>query len=161
MARTAPAVNGTPTYKKVALRYIDASGDPRSDSLQVPAAATNLQIEAFAAAIAATSNASMYQIEVGEVYNSTADKSNAVDAVKDSVYDNLVILAKTALNDSLRSFVPAPEAGLFVPGTDTIDPGNAALATYFTAFLALIGAGYSIVSARYTERREINEAVKI
>ena len=89
------------------------------------------------------------------------DKSDAVDEPKDSVFDNLVFLAKTNTNLSQRGFLPAPEGALFVPGTDTIDPANADLATVFTTFLALVGAGYSIVSARYTERREINEAVNI
>lgn len=161
MARTAPVVDGTPDYQKVSLAWIDASGDLRSDSIQVPAAATAAQIEAFAEALADISNASLYRIEVSAVYNSVADKSDAVDAPKDSVYDNLVTLAKTNLNASQRAFLPAPEGAIFVAGTDTIDPANVDLAAMFTAFLALIGAGYTIVSARYTERREINEAVKI
>ena len=161
MARTAPAVDGTPDFQKVSFAWIDASGDLRSDSLQVPAAATSAQIEAFAEALADISNAVLYKIEVSAVYNSVPDKSSAVDAPKDSVYDNLVTLAKTALNASQRAFLPAPEGGIFVTGTDQIDPANVDLGTMFTAFLALIGAGYTIVSARYTERREINEAVKI
>jgi len=161
MARTAPTVDGTPDYKLVSLHYIDASGDLRSDSLQVPAAATDAQIEAFAESIADITNSSLYQIKVSFTYNSVADKDDAVDATKDSVYDNLVVLAKTALNLSARSYVPAPEGALFVPGTDQIDPTNADLAVYFAAFLALVGGTYDIVSARYTERREINEAVRI
>lgn len=161
MARTAPAVDGTPDYKKISLKFIDASGDLRSDSLQIPAAATDAQIEAFAESIADITNASLYQVEVAFVYNSVADKDDAVDAVKDSVYDNLVTLAKTATNLSARSFIPAPEGSLFVAGTDTIDPANADLAVYLAAFLALVGATYDIVSMRYTERREINEVVRI
>jgi len=161
MARTAPAINGTGTYKILSLRWIDASGDVRTDSIQIPQAATNVQIEAGVAALAAISNASLYSVGVQETYNSTADKNDAVDAVKDSVFDNLVVLAKKATNESQRGFIPAPEGGLFVEGTDQIDPANADLATYLAAFLAVIGAGYSIVSARYTERREINERVMI
>ena len=161
MARTAPTVDGTPDFQTVSLRWIDASGDKRSDSIQVPTAATAAQIEAFAAAMAATSNASLYAVQVTAHYNSVPDKSDAVDEPKDSVFDNLVFLAKTNTNLSQRGFLPAPEGALFVPGTDTIDPANADLATVFTTFLALVGAGYSIVSARYTERREINEAVNI
>lgn len=161
MARTAPTVDGTPTFRRVSLRWIDASGDLRSDSMQVPGDATDAELEAAAAAVAAISNASLYAVEVTDVYNSVADKDDAVDAPKDSVYDNLVILMKTATNLSARGFIPAPEGALFVPGTDQIDPGNAALATYFAALLAIFGVDYDIVSARYTERREINEAVKI
>jgi hypothetical protein len=163
MSRAAPTVNGTPTIRKVSLRWIDASGDPRADSIDLPAGATNAQIEAYAVAIsdADASNASLYAIDVTDAYQTVPDKNNAVDAPKDSVYDNLVFLAKTAAGLSKRGFVPAPAGAMFVAGTDTIDPANAELAAIFTAFLAMVGAGYSIKSARYTERREINEAVNI
>jgi len=161
MARTAPTVNGTPTLKKASLRYIDASADKRADSIDLPASATDAQIEAYAVPIGAASNANLYAVEVTDVYQVQPDKNDAVDAVKDSVYDNLVFLAKTTANLSQRGFVPAPVGSMFVPGTDTIDPADTDLAAIFTAFLALVGAGYSIVSARYTERREINEAVNI
>lgn len=162
MARTAPAVDGTPDYQTVALRWIDASGDKRSDSNQVPAGATSAQIEAYADAMADASNASLYAVQVTAHYNSTPDKSDAVsDAKSESVFDNLVFLAKTVTNASQRGFTPAPIDAMFVAGTDTIDPSSTELAAIFTAFLAMVGAGYSIVSARYTERREINEAVNI
>lgn len=161
MPRTAPTVNGTPQFRTVSNRWIDFSGDKRSDSLQTPAGATNAQIEAYAVALGAGSNASLYAVVVEDHYNSVPDKSNAVDEPKDSVFDNLVFLAKTVANASQRGFLPAPVGSMFVAGTDTIDPTNTDLADIFTAFLALVGAGYSIVSARYTERREINEAVNI
>jgi hypothetical protein len=161
MARTAPVVNGTPLYRNLSLSWIDASGDLRTDTIQLPVDATNAEMEALAESIADVSNASLYKITVGDVYNSVADKSDAVDAVKDSVYDNLVILAKTALNASSRVFIPAPEGALFVPGTDQIDPGNVDLGLVLTATLAALGLTYDIVSIRYTERREINESVKI
>lgn len=161
MARTAPAINGTPTYKLVSLRWIDSSGDLRSDSIQLPTASTDAQIESIADTFSDISNASLYAVHVAAVYNSVADKDNAVDAPKDSVYDNLAILSKTALNATARFFIPAPEAGVFVAGTDQIDPTNADLAAALAAILAPLGVSYDIVSIRYTERREINEAVKV
>jgi len=161
MASNFPTVNGTPTYKLVSLHYIDASGDVRSDSLQVPTAATNAEIQAYADASGDLSNGSLYKVEVSEVYNSVPDKSDATDAPKDSVYDNLVFLAKDATNASKRTFIPAPLASLFVAGTDEIDPASVPLGVYLTAVLALVAGTYSITQARYTERREINEAVKI
>lgn len=162
MARTAPAVNGTPQFKQLSLAWIDASGDLRSDSIQIPAAATVAQIEAYADAISDGANPSLYKIEVQDVYNSVPDKNDATTGEKsESVYDNLVFLAKNVTNQSQRGFLPGPLGTMFVAGTDQIDPTSATLAAIFTAFLALVGAGYSVVSARYTERREINEAVKI
>jgi len=161
MARTAPAVNGTPTYKTLSMRWIDASGDLRSDSVQLPTATTDAQIEAIADTFSDISNASLYAVHVASVYNSVADKDDAVDAPKDSVYDNLAVLSKTSTNVTARFFIPAPESGLFVPGTDQIDPTDADLAAALAAILAPLGVSYDIVSIRYTERREINEAVKI
>lgn len=160
MARTAPTVNGTPTFKVVSLRYIDFSGDLRTDSIQAAAAVTDAEIEAFAAAAAAITNADLYAVEVKSVYNAVADSSNAVNAPKDSVHDNLVLQTKTSTNQSKRGFIPAPQQALFVGGTDQIDPTNTDLATYLTALLAIAGAGYTVVGARYTERREINEQVR-
>lgn len=159
--RTAPTVNGTPTFINVSLRWIDASGDKRSDAVQVPTAATSAQIEAWAAAQQAAANASLYAVNVENVYNSTPDKSNALDEPKDSVYDNMVYLAKTATNLSKRGFLPSPISAVFATGTDQPNPTSPELAAIFTAFLALAGAGYSIQSVRYTERREINEAVNV
>lgn len=161
MPRTAPAVNGTPQFKKVSFRWIDFSGDKRSDSLQIPAAATDAQIEAMAEALADGSNASLYAVVPEFWYNSTPDKTNAVNEPKDSVFDNMVMLAKTAANLSQRGFIPAPIDGLFAPTTDQPNPASTELVAIMTAFLALVGAGYSIVSLRYTERREINEAVNV
>lgn len=161
MARTAPAVNGTPVYKSVSLRWIDASGDMRTDSLNLPVATTDAQIEAIADTLSDISNACLYAVDVGFQYVANADKSDAVDAVKDSVFDNIVLLAKTAAGDSRRLFIPAPEAGVFVAGTDQIDPTDADLSALMAAFLAPLGVTYDIISARYTERREINERVKI
>lgn len=161
MSRTAPAVNGTPQFKKVSMRWIDYSGDKRSDSLQFPATGTDAQIEAYAAALGAASNASLYAIVPEFWYNSTPDKSNAVNEPKDSVFDNMVMLAKTSANLSQRGFIPAPINDLFADTTDQPNPASAELIAVMTAFLALVGAGYSIVSLRYTERREINEAVNV
>lgn len=160
MPRTAPEVNGTPTLTQVSFGYQDFSGDQRSDSLDVAAGATNADIEAYAAAIGPITNAELYRITVKQVYQAVPDSANATNAPKDSAYDNLVLQAKNAVNLSKRGFIPAPVQALFVGGTDQIDPTNAALATYLTAMLTLFGAGFNVVGARYTERREINEQVR-
>lgn len=162
MARTAPTVDGSPTYVTISYRWMDASGDVRTDSLNALAAdATNANIEALAAALGAISNGVLYEIAVQQRYVSVADSSSAVDAPKDSVFDAVVVQAKNPLGDSKRMFLPAPEAGIFIAGTDEIDPADAGLATALASFVNLLPVGYSIVGARYTERREINTQVKI
>lgn len=162
MPRSAPTVNGTPTYRRVSFSWIDATGDVRTDSIDVTdAAVTDVEIEALAVALAAISNADLYKVEVSMIYGAIQDKSNATNAPRASIYQNLATLAKTPTNLSKRGFVPAPVDAIFVTGTDQIDPISVPLGNYFTALLAVFGGGWNIASARYTERREINNAVKI
>lgn len=161
MARTAPTVGGTPVYVTVSFRWIDASGDVRTDSINVlPAQATNANIEAMAAALGLISNADLYEVQVSQRYTAVADSSNAVDAPKDSAFDAIVVQAKNNLGESKRMFIPAPEAGNFISGTDEIDPTETDLAAALAAYVNLLPAGYSLVGARYTERREVNTQVK-
>jgi len=161
MPYDAPSVDGTPTFKIVHLSYIDASGDVRTDSVQTPATMTDAQASAFAVASGDLANASLYRVAVEDVYNSIPDKSNATDEPKESVFDNFVILAKNDLNASARAFIPSPLGSLFVTGTDQVDPSSVPMGVYLTAYLAMVGAGWQVTQIRYTERREINEAVKI
>lgn len=159
--RTAPTVNGTPTYLQVSLHWIDHQGQKRADAINVPAAATPAEIEAVAATAQLISNGSLYRVSVGEIYNSTEDASNASEEVWTSVKDSLVVQAKTAANVSERGFIPAVNDEVFVDGTTDIDPVNVALGNYFAALLALIGGTYSIVGARFSQRKQINQQVKI
>lgn len=161
MARSAPAVNGTPQYGKISLHFIDASGDKRSVSVQSGPGVTNAQLETFAENIADASNALLYRIEVTSVYNSIPDNDLAIEAIYPSVYDNVVLLYKTADNRSQNVFIPAPN--------DTIMPANSDVPDVTALTLmslpitnVLEGTGpidYQSVSARFTERREKNQSV--
>lgn len=158
--RTAPTVDGTPTFKQVSISLIDAQGDIRSVSLYAKSAATVAEIEAMVAAQQAITNASIYQVSVSDVYNGARQTSNADDAVVNSVYSNIVYHVKASPSDSQRGYVPAPLDALFDAGTDTVDLDNALLGTWFASVLAVVGSSYTGQSVRYTERREINDAQK-
>lgn len=159
--RTAPTVNGTPVYVKVQMRWMDYTGDKRSNSYQFDPAATPGEIEAFADAAQAASNATLYEIAVADVYASVEDSQNAVEEVWENVKDNLVMQSRTATNESIRGFIPAPINSLFIETTDDIDPTSAELIAYMTAFMALLPAGYDVVGARFTSRRDINQQIRI
>lgn len=172
MPRTAPTIDFTgsaPAYVRVSYRFIDFSGDLRTVSIDVDATdATDANIEALAVALGAGTNADMYGVEITQIWNAVADASNALDPSvvttdkSASVFDNIVIASKNVTNQSKRLFVPAPTGALMVGGTDQVDGTSTPLANILTAYLALITTGgYSITGARYTERREINEQVKI
>lgn len=163
--RTAPTVGGTPSFTHLSFSMIDSDGKERTDSYNVPnAAATNANIEAYAAALQGVSGASLYNVTVGASYNGDADSGNAEAQEKDSIADNLVVSTKVPAvpNSTLAGYVPAPDPDIFVAGTDTIDPTNAELATYMTALLAVLGtAGRIVQSAVFNQRRKSGTKVKI
>lgn len=156
--RTAPTVNGTPTYKRLSVTLYDYTGEQRTDSYQIDAAATDVQIEAIVAAIQAISNATIWRVSVSEVYNSVGDPSNATEEVWEEVSSNVVLLAKDTSNAAQDWYVPAPENGIFIDGTENIDPTNVDLGTLLTAILA-VKSGFSFVSARFTSRRDIGSKI--
>lgn len=158
--RTAPTVSGTPTYKVVSLTWYDYTGEQRTDSYQLDADSTAVEIEAFVEAMQAMSNATLWRVNVSDSYNSVGDSSNALEQVWEDVETNMVFLAKTALNVSANLFVPSPINAAFIEGTEEIDPTNAALATLLAAWLPM-RAGFSVVSGRFTQRRSIGTKVVI
>ena len=161
--RTAPAVDGTNAFKTVQLRWIDWTGDKRSDTYVFPTTlATNTAVETFAAAMQAGSNASLYEIKVSDAYSSVEDSGNAVEQVWENVSDNLVLQAKQPLGgNSVRDYVPSPVSAMFIENTDVIDPTSAELVAILSAWTALLAANYEVVGARFTSRRQINSQVKI
>lgn len=164
MPRTAPAVNGTPVTQNVSFRFIDATGDLRSVAVRLLPAATNAQIEGLASTLGAASNAALYAVEVTSSYGVPPSKAAAVNTIRPSVYDNIVLLFKTAIGFAQNIFIPAPIEASFETGTDVPDPNAVTTAGVINTGLAALNAGggtYTPVSVRFTERREINERVII
>lgn len=162
--RTAPTVDGGNDFKVVTLKWIDYTSDKRSDAYIVDATlGTNAAIEAFAVAMQAVSNASLYDIRVGDVYSGAADgTSNALEEVWENVQDNLVLQAKQPFGgQSLRTYVPSPVESMFLEGTEDIDPANVPLGVVITTWKAMIAADYEVVGARFTHRRQINTQTPI
>ncbi len=159
--RTAPAITGTPTFKEISLRWIDAIGDRRSDASIVDAAATDIQIEAVAADMQAASNASLYSVRLTEVFEGALSKSNALAAIRESVQNNIVYHAKDTGRVDRRAFIPSPLASDFVANTETPDEGDTAMIDLMGAWDDVWAGTFAGVSLRFTERREINEKVNL
>lgn len=156
--RTAPAVNGTPNYKRVSVTVYDYTGEQRTDSYQLDADATVAEIEAFVTALQATTNATIWRVQVSDVYNSVGDPSNALEEVWEEASSNVVLLAKNASNASIDFYIPSPINAMFIEGTESIDPSNASLASLLGSILPMKD-GYSFVSARFTSRRDIGTKI--
>lgn len=156
--RTAPTIDGSPTFLNVSVTLYDYTGEQRTDSYQLDADSTAIEIEAFVAALQAVTNGTIWRVTVGEVYNSVGDPSNADEDVWENANDNVVLLAKDSSNNGINFFIPSPVDEMFVEATENIDPTNAALAALMTAILPM-KAGFSFVSARFTHRKQIGTKI--
>lgn len=156
--RTAPTVNGTPNFKQLSVTVYDYTGEQRTDTYQIDADATDVEVEAFVDALQAVTNSTIWRVRVGEVYNSVGDPSNALEEVWEEASANLVILQKDASNNAIDWYVPSPINAMFVEGTEDIDPTNTSLVAWL-ATLTPIKAGFSVVSGRFTSRRDIGTKI--
>lgn len=155
MPLTAPT---TVTYRLASFGLIDQSGDQRSVSLKLGAAVTSAEVLDIGAALGAASKANLYKIEVSDVYADAPDASEALDGERDSVYDNVVILFKSiATFATQNAFIPAPVDAIMLGESDDPDTSAALYTAYRDAIDTALGAGWDPISARFTERREIND----
>lgn len=152
-------IDATPVRRVLHLQFIDSEGKVRTDSYDVVGAATDAELNTFAAETGERSNASLWNVGVTNwFYLAQPSKANAVDETNDSVYDNIVMLIKPLVGDGQDVFIPAPnEAATMV--ADTENPSELLLADWITAANAVIDG--SAVSVRFSERRKKNRAVKL
>lgn len=157
MPRTVPTVDGSGNYREVTIKWIDANNGRRSDTYRLAQDATDAEVEAIVAALAAQSNANIYQVKTSMVYNAVAVPSDAIEASRVSVWDNVVILFKDAAGNSRDWFLPAPVDALFIAGTNNLDP-EGDIGTVDVAIDPALETAFVVVSYRYTERRKKNPA---
>lgn len=159
MPRTAPTVDGTPSLRKVSLRYVDVSKDARTISNYLEGTATDAQVEAHVVAAGAVTNANLYEVQVTDIYRAAKLASAADAAEENSVFDNAVILYKESDNPAgMNGFIPAPVRGIFVGDSDNIDNVDTDYVAFKTTLGAILLGTMVPITVRYTERREINDA---
>lgn len=152
--RTAPAFTAAASDRLIGLGLIDASGDVYTESLHVPVAATAGNIETWAAAYAAASQASLYSITDTIMRVGDADPDNANTDQRNSVKDGINLLFK-----NLTTHLTEPER-LIAPILATMQ-GNQDIpllssteaAALITATLTLL-TGFTFQRGQFTERRE-------
>lgn len=161
MPRTVPTIDGTPNRLEVSVRYIDANGLKRSDTLQIDGDSTDVEIEAIIAALAAASNANIYAVQVSQVYSDVPNSGDALDATRNSAKDNFVLLFKNAtINAGRDYFIPAPKEAMFLGGSNIPDTSNALLLAVRDAIDATL-VNFEPVTVRFTERRKKNSSRSI
>jgi hypothetical protein len=95
---------------------------------------------------------------VQSLYEGAKLASNATNAVKSSVYDNIVLLAKESAIVSQNNYIPAPLGAIIASG-DVVDTSNSLYTAWRDATITLLAGSYVAQSVRFTERREKNDSV--
>lgn len=159
MPFNAGIVDTSPVRRVLHFQFIDSEGKPRTDSYDIPNAATDAEINAFATETGERSNASLWNVGYTNwFYIAQPSKGDADDETNDSVMDNVVGLLKPLVGDGQDVYIPANnEAATMVAGTENPDP--TLLADWITAANALFGG--EMVSVRFSERSLKNKAVKL
>lgn len=164
MPRTAPTYTGTPTYVVVSFKWIDANGQLDSTPYITTAArATPTNVEAMAVALAAASNANLYDI-VNEQHTGalSASPAAAVEEPRESVKDVINTLQRDGVTRQTQEVViPAPLDALLVAGSNDPDIDNALYQAVNTAADLLLPTGYAPISVRFSEHKGTNKKKRV
>lgn len=165
--RTAPVVGaGTITENQVSIGLVDASGDTYSDGFSMVGAAlpTLATIETLVAAYQLATQASIWQVLVTNVFRGSKNPTNAEFLARGSVESGINMLYRDTdvMNAVTTQRLVAPIAATMVGNTDTpVYPLAVPMIALNAAYIAAIGAGYSLESLQYTGRRERKNNTKV
>lgn len=152
--RTAPAVTGAVTSTLLTLHVMDASGDFWADCIGVTSAPTDIQIEAWAAAYQAASQASLYKVSTQSIWEGDADSDNAGTDQRSTIAEGINLLYKDIA--AMKSQTPrlvAPILAVMQGNQDIPLLSSTEMTNLITAELAIMST-YALNSAQFTGRRE-------
>lgn len=155
--RTAPLLSTAAIYDQISVKWIDASGDTRSDSFNVLPATTAAEVEALLTDLQDRSNASIYEVTRKSIWTGAKTRTNGTALGRSqSVHDHVLTTYKDlATQASQRVYIPAPLEVTLVDGTDV--PNMVDLIDVGLTTVVMLGGNYAMQSARFVEKREINE----
>lgn len=152
--RTAPAVTGAVSSTILSLGLVDASGDKISEAIVSPSTYAVADIETWAAAYQASSQASLWRVTYQSIWEGDIDPQNADVGQRNSVKSGVNLLWKnlTTLKTQTPRLV-APIAANMQGNQDI----PLLTSTEFTALIAAyttLLSGYTLRETQYTDRRE-------
>ena len=152
--RTAPLFTAAVTRRQITLHLVDTGGDGWAEAMPVPVAATAASIETWAAAYAASSQASLWAITDNQVREGARVSTNANFDQRNSVKQGInLLLRNPATNLTLNPRVVAPVLAALLGDQDIPVVDEDPIEALISAITAL-QASYNFSSAQYTERRE-------
>lgn len=163
MPSSAPDATLASTYVRVSFRYIDANATKDSFSIITSLArATGAAIEAAKDALAAATNANIYEVTREEVWSAAnASPLLAIEAPRESAKDVIETLMKQPSSQKTQYvYIPAPLDDLFVPDTNIPDVDDPLYDAVDLAFDLLLPADYVPISVRFAEHKNTGEKVQ-
>lgn len=152
--RTAPAFTAAMTRRLITLHLIDRSGDLWAEGFIVPIAATAASIETWAAAYAASSQASLFKITDEQVREGARLSTNANFDQRNQVSQGINILFRNpTTNGTITPRVVAPVLAAMLGDQDIPVVDEDPIEAFISSVTAL-QATYNLQSAQYTDRRE-------
>lgn len=151
--RTAPAVTGAANKVVTTIHLVDASGDVYAASVITATIPTDAEVEAWAAAYQAGSQASVYMVSQQKQWVGAKETNNADTGIRYQVDNGINLLFRSAdllSSTTLRLVAPVPAA---MDGNDDIPiVGVDPVLALNTATAAINGGTFE--SGQYTTRRE-------
>jgi len=153
--RTAPEVDVVGSnLNSTTLHFIDASGDQFTDSIQTVAPLGLGVVEAYATDYQAATQASLWKVTVTNSWYGEPDPDNAQALFRGSVKDGINLLFKNGTTLSAQSpRLIAPIAGIMQGNQDIPLLTATEMATLIATYQTML-AGFDLISAQFTERRE-------
>jgi hypothetical protein len=165
--RTAPETTALDvSANQVTMHLVDISGDLKTENIKTPGGAIldNADIEAFAVAYQAASHASLWGVTQTIQWFGSINPSNAESGIRPMVEQgiNIGFNDTDVFNSATTQRLLAPVAATMVGNTDTpVYPTVAPMTALLAAYIALLGAGYSVEFLQYTARRERSNNTRI
>lgn len=156
MPTSAPDVAGAATFRRVGFSYIDANGTKDSFSIiSTPARATPAGVEAAKDALAAATNANIYEVRIEDVWAAgSASPLLALENPRESAKDVIETLMKQPSSQKTQYvYIPAPLDELFVPDTNIPDVDDPLYDAVDLAFDLILPADYVPISVRFAEHK--------
>lgn len=157
-SRSAPTVDGNPTKTILSMSFYDADEGETTVSHAIDGAATNVEIEAVAAAAQAGSNASLFDISVSQQYQGIGLASNALSddyvSVKDAVRFSNKQLASGAY---IRAYLPAPLGDMVF--NKQVVTSNAQYVAWRDAVIVVLPSGFAALNAGFVQNVQRDKGV--
>jgi len=156
--RTASDITTAPSYRRLSWSSIGVNDSKVvTKSVLVNGGATLAQLEALVVAIQAMTTASIFKIEVSDVFVGAKSQANATGDGRASVDDFFVLRGKSPIqNATRRVYVPAPVAEIFDANSENIQTDDVLVTNLVTAWDA-VSAGYDAEAVFFVEHQESNE----